>query len=112
MDKATTDKATMVEVINKQQTNLEVPDATTSSYSLHSWICTRGQSFRQDPRWKEYWAFEKDWLGPGLIHESKTLFPNPSGINSDDNKKRDSIAFQRNKIALLFPCGRMFASFK
>jgi hypothetical protein len=54
---------------------------------------------------------QKDWLTPGLIHEIETLFPIPSEINSDDDNKRDSIALQR-KIALLFPCGRLFASFK
>jgi hypothetical protein len=43
---------------------------------------------------------QKDWLTSGLIHEIETLFPNPSEINTDDDNKRDSLAFQR-KIALL-----------
>jgi hypothetical protein len=50
-------------------------------------------------------------LIPGLIHEIETLFPNLSEINSDDDSRHDSIAFQC-KIALLYPCGWMFASFK
>jgi hypothetical protein len=56
-------------------------------------------------------VLQKDWSTPGLIHESETLFPNPSEINSDNDNKRDPIAFQC-KISLLFPCRRMFVSFK
>jgi hypothetical protein len=54
---------------------------------------------------------QTDWLTCGLLHKIETLFPNLSEINSDDDNKRDSFAFQ-HKITLLFPCGRMFASFK
>jgi hypothetical protein len=50
-------------------------------------------------------------LSPGLIHGIEAWFPNPSEINRDDDNMRDLTAFQR-KIALLLPCGQMFASFK
>jgi hypothetical protein len=55
---------------------------------------------------------QKDWLTPGLIHEIETLFPNPSEINSDDDKRRDSTAFQSKIYSYFFVDGSLPASSK
>jgi hypothetical protein len=94
MEAAMTDEATIEEV------TLYIPDFV-QEYSLS------GKTL--DDQNKE--LLQKSWLTPGLTHEIESLFPDASEINRDDDNKRDPIAFQR-KIALLFPCGRIFASFK
>jgi hypothetical protein len=54
---------------------------------------------------------KEDWLTPGLLLEIEALAPAPSEIQADQDNRRDPTAFQ-NKIAKLFPVGRIFASFK
>jgi hypothetical protein len=93
-----------------KETNAEVLDATTFTLYIPDFVqeySLSGQTLDE----QNTQLLQKDRLTPGLIHEIETLFPNPSEINSDDDNRRDSNAFQR-KIALLFPCGRIFASFK
>jgi hypothetical protein len=112
MDEAATEEATMAEVTNQQQRNAEVPDTTTFTLYIPVFVqkCSlSGKTLPVDEQNTE--LLQKDWLTPGLIHEIETLFPNPSEINSENDNKCDSIAFQC-KIALLFPCRRLFASFK
>ena len=53
----------------------------------------------------------KDWLTPGLIEEIEVAFPTCTEINPAEDIEHDSTVFQQ-KIAKLFPSGRMFASFK
>ena len=94
----------------EEQIPAEVPGATTFTLYIPDFVHEyRVSAKTQDKQNSE--LLRKDWLTSGLIHKIETLFPNPSEINSDDDNKRDSVAFQC-KIALLFPCGRMFASFK
>jgi hypothetical protein len=54
---------------------------------------------------------KEDWLTPGLLSEIEALAPSPTEIEADQDNRRDPSAFQ-NKIAKLFPVGRIFASFK
>ncbi len=91
-------------------TNAELPDATTFTLYIPDFVqqySLSGKTLAQ----QNTELLQKDWLTPGLTHEIESLFPIASEINRHDDNKRDSIAFQR-KAALLFPSGRMFASFK
>jgi hypothetical protein len=110
MDEATMDEATIEHATSEEQTNAEVLDATTFNLYIPDFVQEYSFSGKTLDE-QNTQLLQKDWLTPGLIHEIETLFPNPSEINSDDDNRRDSVAFQR-KISLLFPCGRMFASFK
>jgi hypothetical protein len=110
MEEATMEDATMEDATIEEQTNDELPDATTYTLYIPDFVQEFSDSGKS-PHEQNTELLQKDWLTPGLIHEIQTLFPNPSEINSSDDNKRDPLAFQR-KIALLFPCGRMFASFK
>ncbi len=110
MEEATMDEATMDESTMEEQMNAEGPDVTTFTLYVPDFV----QQYRlseQTPDEQNTELLRKDWLTPGLTHEIESLFPTASEINRHDDNKRDSIAFQR-KAALLFPSGRMFASFK
>ena len=110
MEEATMEEPTMEQTTIEEEIPAEVPGATTFTLYIPDFVHEyRDSAKTQDEQNSE--LLQKDWLTSGLIHEIETLFPNPSEINTDDDNKRDSLAFQR-KIALLFPCGRMFASFK
>jgi hypothetical protein len=105
---ATMDGATIEDA--EDLTNAELPDATTFTLYIPDFVqqySLSGKTLAQ----QNTELLQKDWLTPGLTHEIESLFPIASEINRQDDNKRDSIAFQR-KAALLFPSGRMFASFK
>jgi hypothetical protein len=102
MDEATMDKATIEHATSKEQTNAEVLDGTTFNLYIPDFVQEYSLSGKTLDK-QNTQLLQKDWLTPGLIHEIETLFPNPSEINSDDDKRRDSVAFQR-KISLLIPC--------
>jgi hypothetical protein len=110
MDEATMDEATIEHDTSEEQTNAEVLDATTFNLYIPDFVQEYNLSGKTLNE-QNTQLLQKDWLTPGLIHEIETFFPTPSEINSDDDNRRDSVAFQR-KISLRFPCGRMFASFK
>jgi hypothetical protein len=109
MQEALLKEVTMEQAMIEEQTNPEVSGATTFTLCILDFVqkCSiSGNTL--DEQNKE--LLQKDRLTSGLTHEIETLFLNPSEINSDDDNKVDSIAFQC-KIAQLFPCGPMFASF-
>jgi hypothetical protein len=111
MEEGRMDEATMEHATFEEQTHAEVLDATFFTLYIPDFVQEEYSLSGKTLDEQNTQLLQKDWLTPGLIHEIETLFPNPSEINSDDDNRRDPIAFQR-KIALLFPCGRIFVSFK
>ena len=110
MEELTMEQAMMEQGTKAEPSNIEVPEAITHTLYIPQFVLDCNISGKS-PAKQNTELLQKDWLTPGLIHEIEALFPNASEINSDDDNKRDSLAFQ-SKIALLFPCGRLFASFK
>ena len=53
----------------------------------------------------------KNWLTQGIVEEIENQFPTGNEIDATNRNQRDYEAYLR-KIALLFPVGRRFASFK
>jgi hypothetical protein len=100
MEEARMDEATMEHATFEEQTNAEVLDATSFTLYIPDFVQEYSLSGKTLDK-ENTQLLRKDWLTPGLIHEIETLFPNPSEINSDDDNRCDSIAFQR-KIALYF----------
>jgi hypothetical protein len=52
-----------------------------------------------------------DWMTPDLIKEVEACYPTASEVNQGTENSRDLDAFKR-KAELLFPVGRVFASYK
>ena len=100
----------MEQATNAEPSIVATPDAITHTLYIPQFVLDCNLSGKSLDEQNTV-LLQKDWLTPGLIHEIEALFPNASEINSDDDNKRDSLTFQR-KIALLFPCVRLFASFK
>jgi hypothetical protein len=104
--------STMVEEMNEEEMNEQAPDVTMPSFTIYipDFLPEYGLSEKSVEDQKNK-LIRKDWLTFGLIQEIESWLTTRSDINVDEDNKRDPAAFQQ-KIAQLFPPGRIFSSFK